>query len=68
MVKCNPGRQHGSHCLFFGGGGGWGGISISFFDYFLRELGSYILRDTPKPWQLKARGPKPTIKQLRRGP
>ena len=31
----------------------------------LRELGSYILRDTPKPWQLKAPGPKPTIKQFK---
>ena len=31
----------------------------------LRELGSYILRDTPKPWQLKAPGPKPTIKQVK---
>ena len=31
----------------------------------LRELGSYILRDTPKPRQLKVPGPKPTIKQLK---
>ena len=30
----------------------------------LRELGSYCLRDTPKPRQSKAPGPKPTIKQL----
>ena len=30
--------------------------------YELRELVSYILRDTPKPWQLKAPSPKPTIK------
>ena len=29
------------------------------------ELGSYILRDTPEPRQLKAPGPKPTIKQLK---
>ena len=35
-----------------------------FFTYVLRELESYILRGTPKPWQLKAPGPKPTIKQL----
>ena len=33
--------------------------------YPLRELGSYILRDTLKPWQLKASGPKPTIKQFK---
>ena len=31
----------------------------------LRELGSYILRDTSKPWQLKVPGPKPTIEQLK---
>ena len=30
-----------------------------------RELGSYLLRDTPEPWQLKAPGPRPTIKQLK---
>ena len=35
------------------------------FMYSLRELGSYVLRDTPKPWQLKAPDPKPTIKQLK---
>ena len=35
------------------------------YGYSLRELGSYILRDTPKPRQLKAPGPKPTIKQLK---
>ena len=33
--------------------------------YTLRELEFYILRDTLKPWQLKAPGPKPTMKQLR---
>ena len=34
--------------------------------YELCELGTYILglRDTPKPWQLKAPGRRPTIKQL----
>ena len=32
---------------------------------FLRELGSYTLRDTPKPQQFKAPGRKPTIKQLK---
>ena len=31
----------------------------------LRELGSYILRDTPEAWQLEAPGPRLTIKQLR---
>ena len=31
----------------------------------LRELGSFILRDTPKPRQFKAPGPKPTINQLK---
>ena len=41
----------------------WGGPHA--WNYFLRELGSYILKDTPKPWQLKAPGPKPTIKQLK---
>ena len=33
--------------------------------FTLRELGSYILRDTPKPRQSKAPGPKPTIEQLK---
>ena len=34
--------------------------------YRLREPGSYILRDTPEPWQLKAPGPrtKQTKKQV----
>ena len=32
--------------------------------YILRELESCILRDTPKPWHLKAPGPKLTIEQL----
>ena len=36
-----------------------------FPQYSLRYLGSYILRDTPKPRRLKAPGPKPTIKQLK---
>ena len=31
----------------------------------LRELGSYILRNTSTPWQLKAPDTKPTIKQLK---
>ena len=39
-------------------------LALFLYIYMLRELGSYILRDTPKPWQLKA-GPKPTIKQLK---
>ena len=29
------------------------------------ELGSYILRDTPEPWQLKVPSPRLTIKQLK---
>ena len=33
--------------------------------YVLRELGSYILRDTAEARQLKAPGPKPTNKQLK---
>ena len=33
---------------------------------FLRELGSYILRATTNPSQLKPPGRKPTIEQLKR--
>ena len=33
--------------------------------YTLRALGTYILRDAPKPWQLKGPRPKPTIQQLK---
>ena len=32
---------------------------------WVRELGSYILRDAPKPGHLKAPGSQPTIKQLK---
>ena len=36
-----------------------------FYANTLRELVSYILRYTLQPWQLKAPGPRPTIKQLK---
>ena len=55
-----PGKEP-SHKEFLG----WDphrGIFRAFLHvYVLRELGSYILRDTPKPWQLKAPDPEPTI-------
>ena len=36
--------------------------------HVLRELGSYIFRDTPEPRQLEAPGPEPTIKQFKKRP
>ena len=56
LCHTNP-NFYGIWTVFIGGGGALQSI--------LRELGSYILRDTAKPWQLKAPGPKPTIKQLK---
>ena len=46
---------------------GWGFLCFSTNEfsppYFLGELGSYILGDTPEPWRLEAPGPWLTIKQ-----